>query len=214
MGLFSSAAGLLSKVAKSPVLSDIATIAGGPIGSGASALASYYMARKEASKQRKFQLGMSNTGYQRATADMRAAGLNPMLAYQQGPASSMTGAAAAVPDMAGSINTGFRNKIARQELRNLEIQQNNLDNTGARIAQDYRIKRPDEARAKVEERFWNMMDEWGASLPSTGRGWLDFLKAVGGLFLGGKALKRLKVLPKGGKPPRPPQRPFRPRVVK
>lgn len=65
-----------------------------------------------AQRQMDFQERMSSTAYQRATADMKAAGINPMLAFQQGGASSPQGAMATMQNTGAGIGSGIENAVA------------------------------------------------------------------------------------------------------
>lgn len=67
---------------------------------------------REAEKNRDFQAEMSGTSYQRAMQDMKAAGLNPMLAYSQGGASVPVGAMAQVENIGASAAAAYQQQLS------------------------------------------------------------------------------------------------------
>lgn len=70
----------------------------------------------QAGKNRRFQRQMSNTAWQRAMADMKKAGVNPILAAKVGPASTPGGASASMPDLGSTINTAQQIDNQKQQI--------------------------------------------------------------------------------------------------
>jgi len=78
---------------------------------------------KQAQAQMDFQNEQTSTAYQRGTADMKAAGLNPMLAYSQGGAQSGGGAQATMGNELGQgANSALSAAMTQQQLKTMELQ--------------------------------------------------------------------------------------------
>lgn len=104
--------------------------AGGAVGSGISGMMGQDETNAKnielAQTQMDFQERMSGTAYQRGVADMKAAGLNPMLAYSQGGASQPSGSLAQVQNAASvgisSANQGAQTAASIQAIQSSQAQ--------------------------------------------------------------------------------------------
>lgn len=97
---------------------------------------------REAEKNRNWQETMSSTAHQRQMADMRKAGLNPILSASQGGAASGAGAQGVMQNSAadasrsaaelGQMKTAMKNQKADTELKTQQMEKVKAETEGAK----------------------------------------------------------------------------------
>jgi len=100
------------------------------------------MNQQMAREQMQFQERMSNTSWQRAVTDMEQAGINPMVAFSQGGASSPSGAmSTSMNELGQGLTSGVEAARASAEIQNMREQnrqirsQTNLNHQLAKVAE-------------------------------------------------------------------------------
>lgn len=114
------------------------------------ATTAYGRSSTEAQTSRDFQERMSSTAYQRGMEDLKAAGLNPMLAYTKGGASTPGGAQGTAQKASAGMASGPQAKInlLQGQLINSQIQ------TAQQLARLTGAKADGQGYDNVKKRMW------------------------------------------------------------
>lgn len=145
--------------------------------------------RAEAQRQMEFQEQQTSTAYQRAMADMGAAGLNPMLAGKLGGAQSGAGAQASLEDSGAAGLSGASQALSLaqgiQSIKQSRAAEDQAAATAAKLRSEtldkdlntaWRIQEVERSRAQSSEAFQRQVTE--AQRPALMKQQEEMLKTV------------------------------------